>query len=84
VIDTAKSPHGDVGLVAVVPVGMAQISSTFLTVTEGQQVEKGQEFGYFQFGGSDIILLFQEGRAPKINESTEYRHYGTAIAREPQ
>ncbi|NUT46088.1 MAG: phosphatidylserine decarboxylase [Saccharothrix sp.] len=83
VIDTAGSPHGDIGLVAVVPVGMAQISSARLTLEEGSQVEKGDEFGYFQFGGSDIILLFQKDKAPKIDTSTDYRLYGTSISAEP-
>lgn len=84
VIDTADSPYGyaDVGLVAVIPVGMAQVSSVHMTMTKGVQVPKGEEFGYFLFGGSDIILLFQEGHAPdRISEDpNHYHHYGTSLA----
>ncbi|WP_414166619.1 phosphatidylserine decarboxylase [Streptoverticillium reticulum] len=80
VIDTAGSPYGDVGLVAVIPVGMAQVSSVHMTMTKGAQVPKGEEFGYFLFGGSDIILLFQEGHVPDINTDGGYRLYGTPIA----
>ena len=27
----------------------------------GDKLERGQEMGYFLFGGSDIILIFQKG-----------------------
>jgi phosphatidylserine decarboxylase len=50
-----------IGLVACLPIGMAQVSSVNMTAVEGAYLEKGDEFGYFCFGGSDIILLFQEG-----------------------
>jgi phosphatidylserine decarboxylase len=84
VIDTAKSPYGDVGLVAIVPVGMAQVSSVHMTMTVSDaQAPKGEEFGYFLFGGSDIILLFQKGHTPKINTDGGYRLYGTSIAETP-
>jgi phosphatidylserine decarboxylase len=77
-IDTTNSPHGDMGIVAVIPVGMCQVSSVNMTATPGP-VAKGDEFGYFLFGGSDIILLFQEGKAPKIDTCNTYRYYGTDI-----
>ena len=48
-----------VGLVAVLPIGMAQVSSVNMTAVVGSYLNKGEEFGYFMFGGSDIILLFQ-------------------------
>jgi len=51
-----------VGLVAVLPIGMAQVSSVNMTAVEGAFLNKGDEFGYFLFGGSDIIMLFQPRR----------------------
>jgi phosphatidylserine decarboxylase precursor len=48
-----------IGLVAVLPIGMAQVSSVNMTAVVGAYLNKGDEFGYFQFGGSDIILLFE-------------------------
>ena len=78
-IDTTNSPYGDMGIVAVIPVGMCQVSSVNMTAKPGP-VNKGDEFGYFLFGGSDIILLFQEGKAPNINTCGNYRHYGTDIS----
>lgn len=48
-----------IGLVAVLPIGMSQVSSVILTAEVGVTVRKGEELSYFQFGGSDIILLFE-------------------------
>jgi phosphatidylserine decarboxylase len=48
-----------IGLVAVLPIGMTQVSSVVITAEVGVTVRKGEELAYFQFGGSDIILLFE-------------------------
>ena len=50
------------GLVAVLPIGMAQVSSVNLTAQVGAAVVKGEEFGFFSFGGSDIVTLYEAGR----------------------
>lgn len=80
-IDTSASDSDDIGVVAVIPVGMAHVSSVILTAVEGKHMAKGDEFGYFQFGGSDIIILFQEGAHPRIDTSEHYRLFGTPVAR---
>ena len=49
----------EVGLVAVLPVGMCFVSSVNLTPEVGARLQKGDEFGFFMFGGSDIVMLFQ-------------------------
>lgn len=80
-IDTTGSPYGDIGVVAVIPVGMCQVSSVNMIGTAGQPTLKGDEFGYFLFGGSDIIVLFQAGVVQSVNQDGEsYRLYGTQIA----
>ncbi len=50
-----------VGLVAAIPVGMGHVSSVNFTAETGTCLRKGDEFGYFAYGGSDMILLFQRG-----------------------
>ena len=50
-------------LVAVLPIGMGPISSVNLTPEVGARLHKGDEFGYFMFGGSDIVMLFQNKKA---------------------
>jgi len=80
VLDTAKSPYGNIGLVAVLPIGMCQVSSVNMLATVGSNLLKGDEFGYFLFGGSDIIVLFQEGVNPNIDLDEGYRLFGSTIA----
>ncbi len=79
IIDTSASAYGDVGLVGVCPIGMAQVSSVNMTAQAGNNMQKGDEFGYFLFGGSDIILLFQDGIDPEIYTGSNYHHYGTCV-----
>ena len=50
------------GLVAVLPIGMSLVSSVNLTPEIGAKLLKGDEFGFFMFGGSDIVMLFQSKR----------------------
>ena len=53
----------DYGLVAILPIGMSQICSCNWedSVKVGAKVEKGDPMGYFLFGGSDIVMVFQKG-----------------------
>ena len=50
------------GLVAVLPVGMSQICSCNFekNVKVGKYVNKGDPLGYFKFGGSDIVMIFDK------------------------
>lgn len=51
------------GTICVMPVGMVEISSCLLhdTIKPGYQIKKGEELGYFQFGGSTHCVIFQAG-----------------------
>ena len=60
-----------IGLVAVLPIGMAQASSVFKTAEVGVSLRIGEEVSYFQFGGSDIIVLFE---ALQVGETKEPQH----------
>lgn len=70
-----------IGLVAVLPIGMCQVSSVILTAEKGVTLRKGEEISYFQFGGSDIIVLF-EARSNVSFTAQPGVHYkvGTRIA----
>jgi phosphatidylserine decarboxylase len=52
-----------IGLMAFVPVGMSEVSSCVIDpkMTHGYHVAKGEELGYFQFGGSTHCLVFRPG-----------------------
>lgn len=49
------------GLVMFIAVGAMMVGSTVLTVKPGDHVERGEELGYFKFGGSTCLVLFQKG-----------------------
>ena len=53
---------GKYGLVALIPMGMAQVSSVNFEgiVQLGITQQKGDMLGTFLFGGSDFVMLFQE------------------------
>ncbi len=58
-----------IGLVACLPIGMDVISSVNFTVDEGDYLNKGDNFGNFLFGGSDMIMLFERDDIDiKVNE----------------
>jgi phosphatidylserine decarboxylase len=56
-----ESDDPAIGTVCVMPVGMAEVSSNIVTVDKGQRVGKGDQVGYFQFGGSTHCLIFKKG-----------------------
>ncbi len=71
-----------IGLVAVLPIGMCQVSSVIITAEVGVTVRKGEELSYFQFGGSDIILVFEVSSNVCLT-AQKAQHYkmGTAIGK---
>lgn len=60
------------GKIALVPVGVQQVSSVQWTFINhkfeiiNHKLTQGTELGSFLFGGSDIVLFFEPGRAPHI------------------
>lgn len=65
----------DFGKVALVAVGVQQVSSIqwtsfldsrLLTLDSPIRLHQGDELGYFKFGGSDVVLLFEPGKAPQF------------------
>ena len=51
------------GLVAILPIGMSQVCSCNWEdgVQPGAVVAAGDPMGYFLFGGSDVVMVFQRG-----------------------
>ncbi|SAK83086.1 phosphatidylserine decarboxylase [Caballeronia fortuita] len=56
----------DIGEVACIFVGMAEVSSCVIEALPGQRVRKGDELGYFQYGGSTHCLIFKPGAITKF------------------
>lgn len=57
VVSTIESQ--EFGTVAYVAIGAMMVGSIVLTTQGGQKVERMDEHGYFAFGGSTIVVLFE-------------------------
>ncbi|KAK4804901.1 hypothetical protein SAY86_004718 [Trapa natans] len=57
----------DFGKVAFVAIGATMVGSITFLKKKGEYAKKGDEFGYFSFGGSTVICVFEKG-AIKIDE----------------
>lgn len=69
------------GLVALMPIGMGAVGSVNFeeNITPGTTVKKGDMLGHFAFGGSDFIMIFQDGvtftlDSPKQDDGNSYKH----------
>ncbi|XP_062175989.1 phosphatidylserine decarboxylase proenzyme 2-like isoform X2 [Alnus glutinosa] len=50
----------DFGKVALIAIGATMVGSITFSKKEGDYVKKGDEFGYFSFGGSTVICVFEK------------------------
>lgn len=63
-----ESDNPYIGLMCFIAVGIAEVSSCEVTVTQGQHVDKGQQLGMFHCGGSTHCLIF----GPHVNLSFDF------------
>ncbi len=69
-----------IGLVACLPIGMAHVSSVVITAEVGTTLHKGEEMGYFQFGGSDFVMVFERASNVQLITQPNVHYYqGTWI-----
>ena len=72
-----------IGLIIVMPIGMAEVSSCMISdkIKPGYRIKKGEELGYFQYGGSTYCLIFRPGviKKFKVQEGKDVK-MGRAIA----
>ena len=75
----------DFGLVAILPIGMSQICSVNFEkrIKPGVSVQKGDQLGYFLFGGSDVVMLFQKGVKLSLTVPEEGKAYKHILMGEP-
>jgi phosphatidylserine decarboxylase len=79
------------GRVMVICVGAMMVGSTVITREEGEHVKRAEELGYFKFGGSTIVVLFEPEKmvwdddlvknSEKALETLVSRHPGRRLAR---
>lgn len=56
-----EADNPKIGLMAVIAIGMTEVSTCVMTVEEGQHIKKGEQLGHFRFGGSTHCLMFRKG-----------------------
>lgn len=56
----------DIGLMAIVFIGMAEVSSCEFTVEAGDRIVKGEEIGMFHFGGSSYCVVFRPSTSAQL------------------
>lgn len=56
-----EADNSKIGLMAIIFIGITEVSSCEFTVSAGQRVQKGQQIGMFHFGGSSYCMLFRPG-----------------------
>ena len=56
-----KADYTPLRTVCVMPIGITEISSIRFTRSVNHHVAKGDELGYFSYGGSTLCLVFQPG-----------------------
>jgi phosphatidylserine decarboxylase len=59
IIDTGDSRFGKVAMVSI---GATCVGSVYMNHHENYVLQKGQEMGFFQFGGSTNVLVFEPGK----------------------
>ncbi|MBU4371730.1 MAG: phosphatidylserine decarboxylase family protein [Proteobacteria bacterium] len=72
-----------IGLMVVMPIGMAEVSSCVIPdkIKPGYRIRKGEELRYFQYGGSTYCLIFRPGviKRFEVKEGDDVK-MGQAIA----
>lgn len=78
------------GTVAFVAIGATCVGSIKMTAQTGQKVERGDELGYFAFGGSCVVSFFERGKVDLAKDLAErgavqqevYAKVGDVLGRE--
>ncbi|MBV9830086.1 MAG: phosphatidylserine decarboxylase family protein, partial [Marmoricola sp.] len=61
-----QADNAALGYVAFTAIGMSDVSSCITTVEPGQHLAKGEQLGYFQFGGSTHCVIFEPGSIASV------------------
>ncbi|MGK0237050.1 MAG: phosphatidylserine decarboxylase [Candidatus Pelagisphaera sp.] len=67
------------GLVAFVAIGATCVGRIHMTRAKGTRVERGEELGYFAFGGSCVATVFEKGRVTLASDLIEHSSRETEV-----
>ena len=72
----------NIGYVAMICIGMIEVSSCIIHhKLIGKNIKKGEEIGYFQYGGSTIALMFEEKHCNKLKFHVKTKGYNLKTER---
>jgi phosphatidylserine decarboxylase len=77
VLTLLDSPR--LGAIAIIEIGATCVGSIRQTFTPGQPVAKGAEKGYFAFGGSSVVTLFEPGRIRLADDLVRHSAHQTEV-----
>jgi phosphatidylserine decarboxylase len=73
-----KADNPKIGRVCVIEIGMIEVSGIKNLVEEGQRINKGDLLGYFRFGNSSHVIIFdRKASTQRFNESINERKLST-------
>jgi len=78
-----KADNKKIGTICIMPVGMVEISSCNINknIKPGHKVKKGDELGFFAYGGSTHCLIFEPNVIKKFNyKKNDFIQMGQIIA----
>ena len=70
---------GPFGTVAIIEIGATCVGTIHQTYAAGTAMPKGAEKGYFAFGGSSTITLFEPGKVALANDLLHHSSRGTEL-----
>lgn len=59
------------GRVMFICIGAMMVGSTIITRQTGEKISRAEELGYFKFGGSTVLLLFEPGKVIWDSDMTD-------------
>lgn len=74
-----KISSTNAGEVLFIEIGATCVGSVRQTYPRGERVEKGAEKGYFEFGGSAVITLFEPGRIELAEDLRRHSEAGVEL-----
>ena len=67
------------GTIVMIDIGATNVGSISQTFTPGEKIHRGDERGYFSFGGSSTITLFEEGKITLADDLVEQTSHQTEL-----
>ena len=67
------------GTIVMIDIGATNVGSISQTFTPGEKINRGDERGYFSFGGSSTITLFEEGTITLADDLVQQTSHQTEL-----